>query len=188
MWINILSQKVVLRECWLQIFAVSIVFQTFLFVKNPSFWHDEAALALNITSRSFAGLLDGLDNLQVAPPGFLFLSKLMLVLFNPKTDYWRDFCLRVIPFLSGILSIAAFYYLSTQVFRNRLQILFQTFFLQLNPCAILYASQYKQYSTELFVSVILLSIFYNIINDNFKKYYYLILVLAPFFLTHLYLY
>ena len=90
------------------IFAVSIVFQTFLFVKNPSFWHDEAALALNITSRSFAGLLDGLDNLQVAPPGFLFLSKLMLVLFNPKTDYWRDFCLRVIPFLSGILSIAAF--------------------------------------------------------------------------------
>ena len=142
------------------IFAVSIVFQTFLFVKNPSFWHDEAALALNITSRSFAGLLDGLDNLQVAPPGFLFLSKLMLVLFNPKTDYWRDFCLRVIPFLSGILSIAAFYYLSTQVFRNRLQILISNLLFALNPCAILYASQYKQYSTELFVSVILLSIFY----------------------------
>ena len=163
------------------IFAVSIVFQTFLFVKNPSFWHDEAALALNITSRGFAGLLDGLDNLQVAPPGFLFLSKLMLVLFNPKTDYWRDFCLRVIPFLSGILSIAAFYYLSTQVFRNRLQILISNLLFALNPCAILYASQYKQYSTELFVSVILLSIFYNIINGNFKKYYYLILVLAPFF-------
>ena len=163
------------------IFAVSIVFQTFLFVKNPSFWHDEAALALNITSRSFAGLLDGLDNLQVAPPGFLFLSKLMLVLFNPKTDYWRDFCLRVIPFLSGILSIAAFYYLSTQVFRNRLQILISNLLFALNPCAILYASQYKQYSTELFVSVILLSILYNIINGSFKKYYYLILVLAPFF-------
>src|SRR5258706_13146620 len=62
-----------------------------------SLWLDEAMLALNITGRSFAGLLQPLDYYQGGPLGFLLAEKLGITLLGNN-----ELSLRLIPFLAGL--------------------------------------------------------------------------------------
>ena len=53
---------------------------------NRSLWADEAMLALNITGRTFQGLLGALDFDQAAPVAFLLLEKAVAGLLG-GSDY-----------------------------------------------------------------------------------------------------
>ena len=59
-------------------------------------WRDEAALALNIVNRSFAGLIQPLDYNQAAPLGFLALEK-ATILVGGHSEY----ALRFWPLVFG---------------------------------------------------------------------------------------
>ncbi len=62
-----------------------------------SLWLDEAALALNVMTRSFSELLHPLDWGQAAPVGFLWLERAFA--FHAEVpDAW----LRAVPFLAGV--------------------------------------------------------------------------------------
>ena len=150
----------------ISIFAAGILLRIFVYCRNISFWGDEASIALNLINKSYLELFKGLDYLQVAPPGFLILSKFILNIFNPKIDYIRDLLLRFFPFVFSCLSLLVFYKFSKNFIKDRKTLLFASTLFAFNPCAILYAAQLKQYSLELLVSVVLMSLFYRIIITN----------------------
>ena len=78
---------------------------------NPSMWHDECALAWNSLEKNYVELFGKLRFLQVAPPMFLIVSKLLASIFHVKNHIFAcDFVLRLIPFFFGSLSIVMFYF------------------------------------------------------------------------------
>ncbi len=165
------------------IFGVGIILRLVLYLQNPSLWGDEAALAINVCNKSYKELFGGLDILQASPVGFTIIVKFLLNLFNPISDYWRDMLLRAVPFISGMLVLPVFYYLVKMIFKdNKKAILTALFFFILNHCAVVYTAQFKQYSTELLVSVILLVVFYKIlVQEKYKWKYALVLAVTPWF-------
>lgn len=163
---SLLKREKFYKLALISIFAAGILLRIFVYCRNISFWGDEASVALNLMNKSYLELFKGLDYLQVAPPGFLILSKFILNIFNPKIDYIRDLLLRFFPFVFSCLSLLVFYKFSKNFIKDKKTLLFASTLFAFNPCAILYAAQLKQYSLELLVSVVLMSLFYRIIITN----------------------
>ena len=165
------------------IFAAGILIRLYYYVQNNSFWYDEASLAINVVNGSYKSLFSGLQLMQACPPGFTVSVKFLLDLIHPKNIYIRDLLLRLIPFVCGVASIFAFYRLEECVFKNsKAKILTGLLLFSITPAAILYSVQFKQYSTELLISIILFIIFYKIIFEEKNKWYYLpVIVLSVWF-------
>jgi len=116
---------------------------------NRSLWLDEAALANNILSRSYAELLRPLDYNQGAPLGFLFTEKLMTQLLGSS-----EFALRLLPMLLSIASLLLFAALAQRFLRS------QGALVAVGLCAIsewliYYSSEAKQYSGDVAVAILL---------------------------------
>src|SRR5262245_56132253 len=82
------------RAEW-SIVALGLALRALPWIANRSLWADEAALALNVTRRSFAGLVKPLDFDQGAPIGFLWIEKLATLAFGPG-----ERALRLVPLLA----------------------------------------------------------------------------------------
>lgn len=165
----------------ISIFAFGFLARFFLYIRNQSLWLDEAMLAANILNKSYSDLFRGLDYIQVCPVLFSVTVKFLTEFVHSQNMWWRDLVLRILPFISGILSLPAFYILVRTVFHNnKKQILIAMFLFCANPCAIIYSAQLKQYSTELLCAIILLTLFYKIIVKNkCKSLYVAIIAIAP---------
>lgn len=159
------------------IIVFGIILRLFAYFRGISFWGDEAALALNVLEHSYSGLFKGLDYLQVAPPMFLVMSKILII------DNLRDFTL--LPDTSGLrnsMLFRSFIKFVSMLSKNKVVITVSTFLFSFNMTAILYCAQFKQYSLELFTSVLLLIIFYKLIFEKeFKWHYSLLIAIAPWF-------
>lgn len=70
------------------------------YLRNPSVWHDEAALILNVIGKSFPELLGPLFFSEAAPPLFLWLEKAAACLLGDST-----FALRLLPFLASCVTL-----------------------------------------------------------------------------------
>ncbi len=159
-----------------------VLIRCFAYFRNLSFWGDEACLALNVMSKSYSELFKGLDYLQVAPPLFLVFSKALYQFINPVSVYVRDLTFRIIPFLAGLASIPCFYILLKMMIKNNFSKIVGLIIFVFNTTTIIYCAQFKQYSLELLISILLMIIFYKIIFKNKYKWYYpLFIALAPWF-------
>jgi hypothetical protein len=117
---------------------------------NRSLWLDEAYLALNIVPRSFAQLLTPLDYGQAAPVGFLLLEKVAQVVFGN-----RETSLRLLPLLSGLAALLLFYPLARRsIGATAVPIALLLF--AVSDSLGDYSSELKQYSGDVFFSVILI--------------------------------
>jgi hypothetical protein len=63
----------------------AISLRILLYLRNPSVWHDEAALLVNITGKSFSTLLGPLDFAEAAPPLFMWLERAIALGIGPGT-------------------------------------------------------------------------------------------------------
>src|SRR5437762_13901671 len=70
------------------------------YVRNPSMWHDEAALVLNVLHKGFLDLLGPLSFAEAAPPAFLWIEKAVTLLLGDST-----YALRLIPFLASCATL-----------------------------------------------------------------------------------
>ena len=87
-----------------------IILRTKILLANVEPYNDAIALGCSIL-KPFSELFKPLDHGQVAPPFFMVLSKLMVNLFHAQnTLEYKDFILRIIPYISGILSLPLFSY------------------------------------------------------------------------------
>jgi hypothetical protein len=78
--------------------VLAILVRAMQYLANASLSLDEAALALNVSHRSYAELFDQLDFNQGAPPAFLVLEKLATGAFGNS-----EYAFRAVPLAAGIL-------------------------------------------------------------------------------------
>ncbi len=121
-----------------------------LYARTRSLWVDEASLALNIVGRSFAELFKPLDYAQGAPIGFLLLEKLSVTLFGNS-----EYALRLVPLIGSVLSLPLFYAVARR-FLSPSAMLAALALFALSPTLIYYASEVKQYSTDVTVTLLIL--------------------------------
>ncbi len=131
-------------------------------VSNPSMWHDECALAWNVINNSYGELFGKLRFLQVAPPMFLLISKLLVSIFHVKNNIFAcDFVLRLVPFFFGTFSIGAFYFVCKSLFKSKWTTLIAVLLFCLNPVLINYSFEFKPYILDVFCAMSALWIFLN---------------------------
>ena len=116
---------------------------------NRSLWYDESMLALNIINRSPTDLTKPLSYFQVAPIGFLWLEKLSVHYLGSS-----EMALRLVPLLSGIVSIFLFaavarHFLSTNVVPIAVGLF------SISQPLIYYSAEAKQYSTDVALTLLL---------------------------------
>lgn len=152
---------------WLLV-ILGIVLRLRQYIANRSFWHDEANLALNIVNRTFGGLTQPLDYDQGAPIGFLFLEKLFITIMGN-----RDYILRLIPLLSGILATYLIYRIVREYFKAGG--LFAILLFVLSWQLIYYSSELKQYSSDAMFALLLVYLSFRCLEENARLKDYLIL-------------
>ena len=157
------AEKKIYNYGIIAIVILGILIRCFAYFRNLSFWGDEAALGLNIMNKSYYELFKGLDYLQVAPPMFLVISKFLYQTFNPVYDCLRDLLLRWLSAAAGIAAIPLFYYYIKLFLKDKLSMITGMLIFVFNTTTILYCAQFKQYSFELLVSILLMIVFYKII-------------------------
>ena len=112
-------------------------------------WRDEAALAMNIIERSYAGLLQPLDSYQAASLGFLLLEKTAVLALGGS-----EYALRLIPLLAGIISLVLFKKVTAQCLRPAAVPIALLFF-AFSEKLIYYSSEVKQYSLDVAIALLI---------------------------------
>jgi hypothetical protein len=137
------------------IIGVGILLRVMQFASGRSLWADEAKLSLNILNRSYLELTQVLDYDQVAPIGFLWLEKLATQIFGET-----DVALRIVPFVASITSLVLVYYLARR-FIHPIGVPIAVALFALQGREIYYASEIKQYSGDVMVALLLVSVIYR---------------------------
>ncbi|MGD0388230.1 MAG: hypothetical protein ABSC42_04665 [Tepidisphaeraceae bacterium] len=130
--------------------ALGIVIRLRMYLADRSFWRDEAALALNVIHRSFAGLFQPLDYYQGAAVGFLMIQKLAFTLFGGG-----ERAMRLWPVTASVLAVP-FFYLLCRGLLSRRAALFALAFFALAADKSYYWADCKQYSTDCFIAILLM--------------------------------
>lgn len=159
---------------WLLISVILILgvfFRTAQFATDRSLWLDEAMLALNIVDKSYVELTGPLDRNQGAPIGFLFIEKSFVKLFGNK-----DYILRIMPFLSGIAALFLMCFLSRHILGLRGTPLALGLFAVSTPL-IYYASEVKQYSSDVALCLLLLLVSVKCLDEKANKKLFILLTI-----------
>ncbi|HVG19460.1 MAG TPA: hypothetical protein VNI02_10425 [Blastocatellia bacterium] len=136
------------RLSW-AVLAFGVLLRAAQFLFNPALYVDEGALALNIISRSFAGLAQPLDSNQAAPIGFLALEKIALLAFGDG-----EYSLRLFPFLFSAAAMFLFYQMARRCLSSWAVPIALTFF-AVSGHVIYYAAQIKQYSSDVSITILI---------------------------------
>ncbi|WP_316736899.1 glycosyltransferase family 39 protein [Pedobacter aquatilis] len=124
--------------------GIGILIRLFHFFYNRSLWMDEVYLSTSIVKMKLADLISSpLYYQQKAPIGFLFVVKIITTIFGD-----RETALRLIPLISGIISMFLFIPIS-KYFLKGFAPLLALGILCLSPALVYHSVEIKQYSTEL---------------------------------------
>jgi uncharacterized membrane protein len=137
-----------------------------------SLWLDEALLALNILGRYFWELTEPLGYGQAAPILFLWLVKASTIF-----DAGSELSLRLLPFFSGAGALIVFYFCSKEILTKPGTVIAVALF-ALSPQLIDRSAEVKQYSTDVFVSVVVTYLGFRLISAP-RPYTILIAIFLP---------
>lgn len=122
------------------------------FAFNRSLWLDEALLANNVVQRPLDTLLgEPLAANQGAPVGFLALTDLLTTALGPT-----DLVLRLVPVVASLLALLVAYRLSLLVLDSAAGRATFIGLMAAAPVLVYYASEFKQYSSDVLVSLAIL--------------------------------
>lgn len=144
-------------------FVAGFALRFYMYLMNRSLWLDTAKLALNLIERNYIALFGPLDGKSMAPVGFLITSKLIGSAFG-----YSELSLTLLPFLFGIGALILFLYLCIAVLgRSVAPLAFVPF--ALCSTAIFYSGEFKQYSADLFFSVLILLVTHRVLKEQFAR-------------------
>lgn len=136
----------------LGLLMLGVACRLYVYLLSFPIWRDEAALALNIVHRDFRGLLDELENFQVAPLFFLWIEKAVYQWLGGSAAL-----LRLLPLLAGIAGLMLFWRLA-KLCLAPLPAALAVGFLAAAQSPIHLASMVKPYSLDLFAATLLLTL------------------------------
>jgi hypothetical protein len=146
------------------ILIIGAVLRISQFIFNRSVTEGEAALAINIMNRSYAGLLKPLDLVQAAPYGFLVIQKTMFqVLGN------NDYSLRVFPQLCGLISLFVFWRVTKKML-SAWGLAIGLLLFSVSDYLIYFSSEVKQYSTDVMIGLIITSLAVSVLAAGFNRW------------------
>ncbi|MCZ4222989.1 glycosyltransferase family 39 protein [Pedobacter rhodius] len=150
---------------FLSIIVLGVFLRLYHYFINRSLWLDEGYLTSSLLNFNFQQLVTKpLDYQQKAPIGFLLIVKLFLNIFG-----YNEYGLRIVPLLSGLLSILIFIPV-TKYFLKSTGILVAVAILCISPAFVYHSVEIKQYSTELLCSILSFYLFIKYRTQNgFKE-------------------
>jgi hypothetical protein len=83
--------------------VIGLGLRAYHYLRDPSLWHDEAALVLNVIGKGFGELLGPLRFAEAAPPLFLWAERAVVLLLGDGT-----YALRLLPFLASCAALLLF--------------------------------------------------------------------------------
>lgn len=96
---------------WVAAFlTLGLGLRAYHYLREPSMWHDEAALVLNVLGKSYGECFGPLFFSEAAPPLFLWIEKLACSLLGDGT-----YALRLVPFLASCLALVLFVPLARRI-------------------------------------------------------------------------
>ncbi len=142
------------KDVWLWIvLALGLGLRGYHYVRNPVVWHDEAALLLNVTEKTFAEHLGPLFYAEAAPPFFLWVEKVISLTLGETT-----FAMRLLPFLGSCLALVFVAFTSRKVFGYWPAIL-ATLLFGFSDRLLWHACEAKPYAIDVFVSAFVITTF-----------------------------
>ena len=153
----------------LSIILIGVILRVFFAFIDTGLWHDECALAINILDRDYLELLRPLRFMQIAPPVFLWMSKFFVSIVPVNNVNFIDSTFRGISLFSGVGAIVAFYFLLKNEFHNKLVMLSGVFIMALSASLINYSYEYKPYSSDVLVAILLILYFIKINPKSYLK-------------------
>ena len=131
-------------------YSISTLLILFVYYSNRSLFLDGLNLARNVAESSFTELMQPLKYEQSAPILFLFLSKISTLFFGVS-----EYSLRLLPLISGLACLYFFKDITDKLMSSKYVIL-GVFWLGTHAMFIRYATEFKQYMTDAFVTVFLI--------------------------------
>lgn len=132
------------------IFLTGILVRCVVFFQNRSLFIDEANLARNFVEKSYSEFFSPLSYYQYSPPLFSFIEKAQIQLWGV-----HEYALRLFPLLCGIGTIYLFYLLCERLIDNIYLRWFPLWLVAFSGWFIRYATEVKQYSSDIFLGVLL---------------------------------
>lgn len=143
-----------LKTVILIITLFGIGLRTFHLIYNRSLWMDEIYLVSSFFHLNYIDLATAtLDYGQKAPIGFLWTVKLITDIFG-----YSEIAFRLIPFISGIISLFLFIKICRYFLKPNAQIIALTIF-SFAPAIIYHSTEIKQYATECLATLLALYLF-----------------------------
>ena len=127
--------------------GLGIVLRFIPYLHNRSLWLDEAMLVKGILQNSFSQLLGLLEHRQMAPVGFLFIEKTLVLNFGDG-----EYVLRLFSLLAGILSLFLFYGVARRILTLRGRTIALGLFAICQPL-LYYSSDLKPYSSDVMIAL-----------------------------------
>ena len=144
-----LSPATASRLLWL-LLLLGIAARLVRYLLRFPLWPDEAYLATNFLDRDYLGLLQGLDNHQVAPLLFLWTQLTVVKLLG-----FSEYTLRLFPLVCGVGSLLLFADLARRLLKG-LPLLLAVGCFASTYALIRYSCEAKPYSSDVLASVGLL--------------------------------
>jgi len=142
--------------------AVYYHINIYIFNASNGFVIDECCLVTN-SLLPWYKLFQFLPNLQCTPPVFSLITKIIVNTFQLNEQYFRLF-----PLVITLLSIVLFTILEFKILKNRFGIIFALILFVTNYSLFEYTFFYKQYATDIMLSIILLIFAIKIKNKEYS--------------------
>jgi hypothetical protein len=121
------------------------------YLRNPSVWHDEAALVLNILGKGFAELLGPLFFCEAAPPLFLWVERAVALTLGEGT-----YALRLLPCLASCAALLLLVPVARRVLRPA-AVPWAILFFAAADNLLWHACEAKPYSLDILAATVLLA-------------------------------
>lgn len=154
------------RVAAINLMLIAVTLHIIGFFRGTSFFLDELNLARNIAELSYLDLLFPLKYEQYAPPLFLQLVKGSADIFG-----YTECGLRLIPLFASLISMVLFYLLLKRVFKNW-QLLYPLILLIFNFYCYQQGMALKQYSLDILLTILWVSLAIQIPNLKGKRLIY----------------
>ncbi len=133
--------------------ALGLGLRLYHYLRNPSVWHDEAAVLVNVLERNFRELLGPLRFAEAAPPLFLWMERASALLFGEST-----YALRLLPFLASCGSLLLLAWLAHRLLSPR-AVPWAVLLFACSEMLLWHACEAKPYALDVFAAAGLLALF-----------------------------